>query len=94
MRCITEWVRRTLAMSATLTALATCGASRAQDIAVVDVPLVPGAPMQFHPLPWPSASQAVQRVVQDRYGFLWLSAADGLQRYDGYGSRRSRTSAP
>ncbi|KQW06870.1 MULTISPECIES: response regulator [unclassified Rhizobacter] len=30
-------------------------------------------------------SQAVQRLAQDRYGFLWLSAADGLQRYDGYG---------
>jgi len=24
-------------------------------------------------------------MVQDQYGFLWLSAADGLQRYDGYG---------
>jgi ligand-binding sensor domain-containing protein/signal transduction histidine kinase len=24
-------------------------------------------------------------MAQDRYGFLWLSAADGLQRYDGYG---------
>jgi ligand-binding sensor domain-containing protein/signal transduction histidine kinase len=24
-------------------------------------------------------------MVQDRFGFLWLSAADGVQRYDGYG---------
>lgn len=24
-------------------------------------------------------------MAQDQYGFLWLSAADGLQRYDGYG---------
>ncbi len=24
-------------------------------------------------------------MAQDRYGFLWLSAPDGLQRYDGYG---------
>jgi ligand-binding sensor domain-containing protein len=27
----------------------------------------------------------VQRMAQDAYGFLWLSAADGLRRYDGYG---------
>ena len=53
---------------------------------MVDVALVAAAPIQFHPLPVPSASQpAVQRIVQDRYGFLWLSAADGLRRYDGYG---------
>ena len=27
-------------------------------------------------------------MVQDDYGFLWLSAADGLRRYDGYGLMR------
>ena len=27
-------------------------------------------------------------MVQDNYGFLWLSAADGLRRYDGYGFMR------
>jgi ligand-binding sensor domain-containing protein/signal transduction histidine kinase len=32
----------------------------------------------------PPATVAAQRMVQDRYGFLWLSAEDGLQRYDGY----------
>ncbi|OOG83814.1 hypothetical protein B0E41_12170 [Hydrogenophaga sp. A37] len=33
----------------------------------------------------PSAPLPLQRIAQDRFGFLWLSAADGLQRYDGYG---------
>ena len=27
-------------------------------------------------------------MVQDNHGFLWLSAADGLRRYDGYGFMR------
>jgi ligand-binding sensor domain-containing protein len=27
-------------------------------------------------------------MVQDNYGFLWLSAADALRRYDGYGFMR------
>ncbi|HEY9064440.1 MAG TPA: response regulator [Burkholderiaceae bacterium] len=80
-----RWIRHFVALSAALAALSTCGFSRAQDISVVDVALVAGAPIQFHPLPSPSASHAVQRMAQDRYGFLWLSAADGLQRYDGYG---------
>jgi len=80
-----KWIRSFVALSAALAALATCGFARAQEIPVVDVPLVAAAPIQFHPLPSPSASVAVQRMVQDRYGFLWLSAADGLQRYDGYG---------
>ena len=79
------WIRNFVAWCAALAALATCGLSRAQDIRIVDVALVAGAPIQFYPMPSPSASQAVQRMVQDRYGFLWLSAADGLQRYDGYG---------
>jgi predicted small lipoprotein YifL len=75
-RCIRNFV----ALSAALAALATCGFARAQEIPVVDVALVEAAPIQFHPLPSPSASLAVQRMVQDRYGFLWLSAADGLQQ--------------
>ena len=78
------WIRNFAALSAA-SALATCGFARAQEIPVADVALVAAAPIQFHPLPSPSASLAVQRMVQDQYGFLWLSAADGLQRYDGYG---------
>ena len=80
-----RWICNFAALSAALAALATCGFARAQDIHVVDVALVEGAPIQFQALPSPSASLAVQKMVQDRYGFLWLSAADGLQRYDGYG---------
>ncbi len=79
------WVRNFGALSAGLAALATCGFVRAQEIPVVDVALVTAAPIQFHAMPSPAATAAVQGVVQDRYGFLWLSAADGLQRYDGYG---------
>ncbi|WP_128000198.1 hybrid sensor histidine kinase/response regulator [Piscinibacter defluvii] len=80
-----RWIRGVVALSAALAALVTCGPSRAQDITVVDVALVAGAPLQFHPLSAPSAPLALQRMVQDRYGFLWLSASDGLRRYDGYG---------
>jgi len=72
-----------IALLFALAGLATCGFARAQDIRVVDVALVAGAPMQFHPLA-ESAPPSVRRVVQDQFGFLWLSAADGLQRYDGY----------
>ena len=69
-------------------AFATAAVAQAQDIRVVDVPLVTGAPIQFNRLPWPSTPFLVQRMVQDDYGFLWLSAADGLRRYDGYGLMR------
>ncbi|WP_280151844.1 sensor histidine kinase [Piscinibacter sp. XHJ-5] len=88
-----RWSRHSVAQSfalaafvalAALAALANCGLARAQDIAVVDVALVAGAPIQFHPLVSPSAPSAVRRVAQDRFGFVWLSAADGLRRYDGY----------
>ncbi len=79
------WSRLAVALFTALAMLAACGAARAKDIDVVDVALVAGAPIQFHPLPSPAAPLALQRAVQDRYGFLWLSAADGLRRYDGYG---------
>jgi ligand-binding sensor domain-containing protein/signal transduction histidine kinase len=79
-----SWSRHFVALFSALAALATCGFARAQDIQVVDVALVAGAPIQFHPLPSPSAPPGVRRMAQDRYGFLWMSAADGLRRYDGY----------
>ncbi|RQP24890.1 sensor histidine kinase [Piscinibacter terrae] len=79
-----RWSRHFVALYFVLAALATCGFARAQDIHVVEVALVVGAPVQFHRLPPPPATLGVQRMVQDRYGFLWLSAEDGLQRYDGY----------
>jgi ligand-binding sensor domain-containing protein/signal transduction histidine kinase len=82
------WSRNSVALPsalAALAALAICGWARAQDIPVVDVTLVAGAPIQFHRLQAPAPPLALQRMAQDRYGFLWLSAADGLRRYDGYG---------
>lgn len=79
------WSRHAVALSFALAALATGGLARVQDIPVVEVGLVAGAPIQFHRLQAPSPPLALQRMVQDRHGFLWLSAADGLRRYDGYG---------
>lgn len=80
-----RWSRCFVALSSALAALAACGFARAQAVSVVDVTLVAGAPIQFHGLSAPAPPFAQQRMVQDRYGFLWLSASDGLRRYDGYG---------
>src|SRR4051812_2590926 len=80
-----RWIGNFAALSAAFAALAACGLARAQEITVVDVALAAGAPIQFHPLASPSAPVPVRRMAQDGYGFLWLSASDGLQRYDGYG---------
>ena len=79
-----RWLRAAVALSCTVAALAGGGFARAQEIPVVEVGLVAGAPLQFHPLQAPSPPLGVRRVVQDRYGFLWLGASDGLRRYDGY----------
>ena len=76
---------KSIALLCALGACATSAFAQAQDLHVVDVPLITGVPVQFHRLPWPSTPFSVQRIVQDDYGFLWLSAADGLRRYDGYG---------
>jgi signal transduction histidine kinase/CheY-like chemotaxis protein/ligand-binding sensor domain-containing protein/HPt (histidine-containing phosphotransfer) domain-containing protein len=79
------WIRDSVVLFCALAALVIGGFARAQEISVVDVALVAGAPIQFHRLPSPSLPLALQRMAQDQYGFLWLSAADGLRRYDGYG---------
>ena len=83
-----RWTRRSVALSSVVAALATSAFAQAQDIRVVDVPLVTGAQIQFFRLPWPSTRFLVKRMVQDNHGFLWLSAADGLRRYDSYGFMR------
>ena len=82
---IMRWIRCFVVLFFAMAALGACGFSRAQGIRVVDVALVAGAPIRFHPLQAPSPPLALQRMAQDSYGFLWLSAADGLRRYDGYG---------
>jgi ligand-binding sensor domain-containing protein len=79
------WSRGSVALSCGLAALPACGLAQAQDIHIVDVEVVAGAPIQFHRLQAPSPPLALQRMAQGRYGFLWVSASDGLRRYDGYG---------
>ena len=44
--------------------------------------------LRFFRLPWPSARVVTRKVIQDNQGFLWLGAADGLRRYDGYSLMR------
>jgi streptogramin lyase len=75
---------RSVALLSVVAAFATSAFAQAQDIHVVDVPLVTGAQIQFFRLPWPSTRFVVKRMVQDNHGFLWLSAEDGLRRYDSY----------
>src|SRR4030095_6653380 len=79
---------RAVALLSVVVTFATSAVAQAQDIHVVDVPLVTDAQIQFFRLPWPSTRIPVSRVVQDNHGFLWLSASDGLRRYDGYGLMR------
>ena len=81
-------VVRIFALLSALAPFATSAPAQAQEIRVVGVPLVTGAPINFHRLSWPSTPVMAQRMVQDGHGFLWLSAADGLRRYDGYGLTR------
>ena len=83
-----RWTRRSLALVSVVAAFATSASAQAQDIHVVDVPLVAGAQIQFSRLPWPSTRFLAKRMVQDNHGFLWLSAEDGLRRYDSYGFMR------
>jgi signal transduction histidine kinase/ligand-binding sensor domain-containing protein len=59
-----------------------------QDIQLIQVPIVRESHVQFFRLPWPSTRFMVRTVVQDNQGFLWLTSADGLRRYDAYGFMR------
>ena len=58
---------RTVALLSALATFATSALAQAQDIHVVGVPLVTGAPIQFHRLPWPSTPVVVQGMIQDDY---------------------------
>ena len=79
---------KSVALLSALTAFAISAFGQAQDIQVVQVPVVTGAQIQFFRLPWPSTRFVVRKIIQDNQGFLWLGAADGLRRYDGYGFMR------
>ena len=70
------------------TAFAISAFGEPKDIQVIQVPIVTEARIQFFRLPWPSTRFVTRKVLQDNQGFLWLSAADGLRRYDGYGFLR------
>ena len=70
------------------TAFAISALGEPQDIQVIQVPIVTEARIQFFRLPWPSTRIDTRKVIQDNQGFLWLGAADGLRRYDGYGFLR------
>jgi ligand-binding sensor domain-containing protein len=85
---MSRWGRTSVALLSAVAAFATSAVAQVQDIHVVDVPLVTDAQIQFFRLPWPSTRVLVRRMVQDNHGFLWLSAADGLRRYDGKGFMR------
>jgi len=82
------WRSNLIALLSATAAFAASAFAQAQDIRVADVPLVTSAQIQFFRLRWPSTRFLVNRIIQDNHGFLWLSAADGLRRYDGYGFMR------
>ena len=57
---------RTVALLSALATFATSALAQAQDIHVEGVPLVTGAPIQFHRLPWPSRPVVVQGMIPGR----------------------------
>ena len=61
-----QWLRDVLTLSCAVAALAAGGFARAQEIPVLEVALVAGGPMQFHPLQAPSPPLGVGRVAEDR----------------------------
>ena len=81
---MSRWKSKAVALLSAIAAFATSAFAQAQDIQVVEVPLLAGAQIQFFRLPWPSTRFVVRKIIQDNQGFLWLGAADGLRRYDGY----------
>src|SRR4029450_1872237 len=82
---MSRWKKKSVAPGSAVAAFATSAFAQGQDIHVVEVPVVTSAQIQFFRLPWPSTRFVVRKIVQDDYGFLWLGAAEGLRRYDGYG---------
>lgn len=52
-------------------------------------PFAPPTPARFERLGLEDglSQNAVLAMLQDRHGFLWFGTQDGLNRYDGCGSR-------
>ena len=60
----------------------------AKRVEFVQVPVATEEHLPFFRLSWPSTRVVARKVIQDNQGFLWLGAADGLRRYDGYSFMR------
>jgi ligand-binding sensor domain-containing protein/signal transduction histidine kinase len=61
---------------------------QAKQVRFVQLPVVTEEHLRFYRLPWPSTRVITRKIIQDNQGFLWLGAADGLRRYDGYSFMR------
>lgn len=53
----------------------------------------PGPADALHIEPFAALSESYEAILEDRYGFLWLAAQDGLHRFDGYQSETFSPSA-
>ena len=78
-----------LALSSTFTVFAILAFGQAKEVQFVQVPVVTEEHLRFFRLPGPSTRVVARKIIQDNQGFLWLGAADGLRRYDGYSFMRA-----
>jgi len=76
------------ALFSAATACVTAAFAQAKQVEFVQVPVATEEHLRFSRLPWPSPRVVARKVIQDNQGFLWLGAADGLRRYDGYSFMR------
>ena len=83
-RCRKTW----FALLSAVTASAIPAFGQAKQVQFVQAPVVTEEHLRFYRLPWPSARVVARKIIQDHQGFLWLGAADGLRRYDGYSFMR------
>jgi signal transduction histidine kinase/ligand-binding sensor domain-containing protein len=71
-----------------VTASAIPAPGQSKQVQFVRIPVVTEEHLRSFRLPWPPARVVARKVIQDNQGFLWLGAADGLRRYDGYSFMR------